>query len=285
MEVYTTSTVQNAWAASGCWPIDLDRAREAPESAESETETNIHAHDDPLLDTPLRIRKLARGTQKIIMNDDLDKGAKVAVFQSLIDVATDKIATYRDIAPRALTLTKLRNGKTRTKRGPSRQVGTGRVLSRKVLNEGLKKLELAEAARVVREKAALERRLASEEKKNAKQALERQWKLDMDAYTKQLDAWREESAVLEATWREQRDQARIAHQRPLKKPIMPIRPKRPIKPKCGDLTIIQEAEEVEEGEPNQAGEPVDDNQLEDNENEELNEYIQDFNLERFTQML
>lgn len=107
----------------------------------------------------------------------------------------------------------------------------------------------------------------------------------MDAYTEQLDIQRTKLGAQEATWREQRDQARTAHQRSSKKPIMPIRLKRLIKPKCGDLTIIQEAEEVEENEPNQAGELVDDDQLADYKNEELNKCIQDFNLERFAQML
>lgn len=69
---------------------------------------------------------------------------------------------------------------------------------------------------------------------------------------------------------------------PPKKRILSIRPKRPIKPKSWDLTIIQKVEEVE---PNAGDELEDDDQLEDNKNEELNECIQDFNLERFTQIL
>lgn len=73
------------------------------------------------------MRKLARGTQKILMDDDLDKGATVSLFQSLVNIVTDKITTYRDIAHHAMTLNKLRKGKTRTKHGPSQQVGTGRV--------------------------------------------------------------------------------------------------------------------------------------------------------------
>ena len=161
-EVYTTKTVQNAWEASGCWPIDLDKARRVTE-AESEPETSIPALDDPSLDTPIRVRKLARGTQKAILDDELDKGTKVTLFQSLVDITTTKIAAYRDIAPRAVTLNKLRSGKTRVKHGPSRQVGTGRVLSHKVLNDSLKKLELAEAVKVAREKAAEERKLVAEE--------------------------------------------------------------------------------------------------------------------------
>ena len=167
------------------------------------------------------------------------------LFQSLVDLAIEKVAAYRDIAPRATTLNKLRNGKTRKNRVPSRQVGIGRVLSRQALNEGLKKLEIAEADRVACEQAALERKLAAKERKNAKQAMERQHKMDLDQYNDQVNAWREEVAILDAVWREERNAARLAHERPPKKPTPPIRPKRPVKPKGvvgNELTIIQEVE-------------------------------------------
>ena len=197
--------VKSAWETSGCWLIDLDRVHRVPqkplesETPESDSESNIRALtlDTSLLDTPLRVRKLACETQKIMLDYAIDKGTKVVLFQALVDVATAKIATFRDIAPRATTLTKLRNGKTRKNRVPSRQVGTARVLSRKVLNEELKRLELAEAAKIAHEKAVLECKLAMEERKNAKQALEKQWGLDLSVYTDQVTAWREEVAALD----------------------------------------------------------------------------------------
>lgn len=71
----------------------------------------------------------------------------------------------------------------------------------------------------------MECKLALEEKKNAKQALERQWKLDIDTYTNELDVWCEEEDTLEAAWREQRDQARMAHQRPRRSASCPFDPK------------------------------------------------------------
>ena len=297
-EVYTVNTVKSAWEASRCWPIDLDRVHRVPvpvpapvplqdlptETPESEAESNIRALklDTSLLDTPLRVRKLARETQNMLLDDSIDKGAKVVLFQSLVDIATAKIAEYRDIAPRATTLYKLRNGRTRTRRrGPSRQVGTARVLSRKVLNEELKRLELAEVAKTEREKAALERKVAIEERRNAKQAIETQWKFDLSVYTDQVNAWRKDVATLEAAWREERDKARTAHQRPAKKPTLPNRPRRPLKPKSDlsmvheDLTVIQE-EEYEAGDvaPSESA-----------ENEELAELMHDLNLDRFEQML
>lgn len=285
-EVYTIETVKAAWEASGCWPIDRDKLirREimVNKSAESESETL----DDPLLDTPMRIRKFARGVQKVTLDHAIDNGTKVSLLQSLVDVATAKIATYRDIAPRAVTLNKLRNGKTRVNRGrgPSRQVGTARVLSRKVLNESLQKLEQVEAEKAARDKAALERKLAMEERRNAKQVLEKQWRLDLDMYSDQVTAWREEIAALDAAWKEQRDEARIAHQRPPKKPIHPSRPKRPIKPK-GDFSIIGDLSIIQEVETSQVIETAQDED-EDNEAVEVDsEFLQDFDLDRFEQMV
>ena len=105
------------------------------------------------------------------------------------------------------------------------------MLSRKVLNEGLKRLELAEALKVARKKAATERKLAAEECKQAKQVREQQWRFDLDAYTDQVTACREQVASLEAEWKEHRDQAPIDHKRLPKKPELPIRPKRPLKTK------------------------------------------------------
>ena len=193
--------------------------------------------------------------------------------------------TYRDIAPRATTLSKLRNGKTRHNKNAgrgSRQVGgSARVLSRKVLNEGLKKLELAEALKVAREKAAAERKLAAEERKQAKQVREQQWRFDLDAYADQVTAWREQVASLEAEWKEHRDQARMDHNRPPKKPELPIRPKRPLKPKggpIGDLTALEEADV--EGDDTEADIPE---ILRDNA--ELIEDMRNLELDGFADML
>ena len=282
-EVYTVATVKKAWLASGCWPVDIDKVVQPIEStAESATETNIRA-----LDTPLLLRKLARETQQKMLDKELNNGTKISVFQSFVDSTTAKLTTYRDIAPRATTLNKLRSGKTRTTRGPSKQVGSGRVLSRKMLNEGLKKLELAEEARVGREQLALERKLAVEERKNAKQALEVQWRCDLDVYADQVAAWREEVAEIDAAWKEQRDEARIAHKRPPKKPTLPVRPKRPLKPKLGgsDLTVLEEQCEGTIGEFVEDGAHGEDIEAEDHDNEELVEFMRELDLDRFAQEL
>ena len=69
-----------------------------------------------------------------------------------------------------------------------RQVGDARVLSRQVLNENLKKLELAEADERERERVALDRKLTAEAKKDAKEALEKQWRVDFEMLTAQETA-------------------------------------------------------------------------------------------------
>ena len=287
-EVYSVDTVKNAWEASGCWPIDIERARKSlTESVKLSGSESAASETDRALNTPIRVRKLARETQQLMLDNAIDNGAKIAQFQSLVDLVTTKLAAYRDIAPRAETLNKLRNGKTRKNRGPSRQVGTGRVLSRKLLNEGLKRLEIAEAARAVREKAAFERKLAAEERKNAKQALDKQYKLDLDAYADQIDAWKNEVAALDAAWREQRDEARLAHRRPPKKPTPPTRPKRPSKKGLNDLTIISELTIIQEAGESMTAEvdAVAHQDEENNESEELSEFMRDLELDRFEHML
>lgn len=110
---------------------------------------------------------------------DIDNGAKRALFESVVDTAPAELIEYRDIAPRATTLNKLRNGKTRRTAVTSRrQLGTARILSRQVLNETLKKFGINEAAKREREKTTLGHKGAIEAKKCARQALEQQWKLE-----------------------------------------------------------------------------------------------------------
>ena len=289
-EVYSVDTVKSAWKASGCWPIDLERARKSlTESVKFKSSES--AEIDHALSTPIRVRKLARETQQFILDNTIDNGAKITQFQSLVDLVTTKLTAYRDIAPRVETLNKLQNGKTQKNRGPSRQVGIGRVLSRKLLNEGLKKLAIAEAAKAEREKAALEHKLAAEERKNTKQELDKQYQLDLDAYADQITAWKNKVAELDAAWKKQRDEARMAHRHPPKKPTPPNRPKRPIKPKgvSNDLTIIPKVlvDSTELGDS--IGTEVDTegayHEEENNESEELSEFMRDLDLDRFEHML
>ena len=80
-ETYTIDTVKNACRASGCWPIDLDKAHGVPDvSAELAESASVRA-----LDTPLLIRKLAREAEENMVSDDLDKGTKRSVFQAFVE--------------------------------------------------------------------------------------------------------------------------------------------------------------------------------------------------------
>lgn len=306
-EIYTVDTVKDAWGTSGCWPIDVDKARGVPPPPPAilvepaPDSSNLRA-----LDTPLLIRKLAREAEQKLFSDDVDKETKRSLFQSLVDITTAKITTYRDIAPRVAALNKLRSGKIRrasTNRG-SKQIGNARVLSRKVLNEGLKQLELAETAKAEREHAArveveqaetvereeAARKLAAEEQKRAKQALEQQWKLDFEAYTVQVTAWREECTAIEAAWREQCHKSQTAHKRAPKKPALPTRPKRPSKPKGGDIrdpTVL--LGEVEPSEGVEAGAHLqieqDNIQHRDSDDEDLVDVMGELELDGSAEML
>ena len=215
----------------------------------------------------------------------IDNGTKRSLFRSFVDATTAKLTTYRDIAPRATTLNKLRSGKTRT-RGSYKQVGgKARVLSRAVLNESISKAELAVATKATREQAALENRLAAEEAKRAKQALEDQWRLDLKNYVDHVEpAWRAECAVIEAAWGEQRDAARMVHKRAPKKPTLPPKPKRPLKPKVGtgDLTTLDEGALTTLDE-------ADETQLyaceESDDDDELTENMRHLELDRFAELV
>ena len=88
-ETYTIDTVKNAWRASGCWPINLDKAHGVPDvSLAAESEPAVRA-----LDTPLLIRKLAREAEEQRVSD-LDKGTKRSLFQAFVDTTTAKLTTY-----------------------------------------------------------------------------------------------------------------------------------------------------------------------------------------------
>ena len=291
-EVYSVDTIKKAWKASGCWPIDMDRARGVPQTQTSKVSPKTAKadapktakEDDRALDTPLLIRKLARETEEQMIAA-IDNGTKRSLFRSFVDATTAKLTTYRDIAPRATTLNKLRSGKTRT-RGSSKQVGgKARVLSRAVLNEGIRKAELAAATKAAREQAALENRLAAEEAKRAKQALEDQWRLDLKNYVDHVEpAWRAECAVIEAAWGEQRDAARMVHKRAPKKPTLPPKPKRLLKPKVGtgDLTTLDEGalttlDEADETQLHACEESDDD--------DEITENMRNLELDRFAELV
>ena len=157
------------------------------------------------------------------------------------------------------------------------------MLSRQVLNEGLKKLELAKQAKARHEDKVKKRKLLAEERKQAREVLERQWKLDYEAYRVQMQLWHEDCAAVEAIWREQRDEARNARKRPPRKPTLPERPKRPIKPKeggTGDQTIIKEEGEVEPGASLQDVESE-----AENAEEELVDNMRTLELDRFAEIV
>ena len=152
-----------------------------------------------MLDTLLLICKLARQTEEQMIAA-IDNGTKRSLFRSFVDGTIAKLTTYCDIAPRATTWNKLRSSETRTTHhGSSKQVGgKARVLSRAVLNEGIRKAELAMATKAACEQAALENKLAAEKAKRARQALEDQWRLDLEDYIDYVEpAWHAKCAIIE----------------------------------------------------------------------------------------
>ena len=80
----------------------------------------------------------------------------------------EKVTKYRDIMPRADTLSKLRSGKVRRDRKPrsKRLGGEARVLTYDHVNQGLKKLEDEEKDCIKRLLAVAEKKKKNSRKKN-----------------------------------------------------------------------------------------------------------------------
>ena len=103
-----------------------------------------------------------------MVSNNLNKDTKRSLFRVFVDTTTAKLTIYREIVAHATKLRELRNGKTRQNKNAgagrsSRQVGgSARGLPRKALNKGLKELQLADALKAAREKAAVKRKLAVE---------------------------------------------------------------------------------------------------------------------------
>ena len=287
IDTYKQSTVTKAWISAHCWPVDLEYARGLGLKPKMESDVSKEAS---ALDTPVLLRKLAGEAEEAFFGEGKGKGKAVDVptkrtlFHLVMDTAIAKVTTYRDIIPRATTLTKLRNGKVHRKKVGSRHIGSSRVFTRTELNAGLKRLEEVDKQKREAEQGIATRKRALEERKVQKLALETQWKLDLEEYAIKEGAWRVECTAIEAQWREQRDQARLAHKRPPKKPTLPPKPKRPLKPK-GGLTIVEEDLQdtiQQDSEVGEVGEKVDT----DSEDEEVvRQLLRDLELDRFAEIV
>ncbi|RPB18389.1 hypothetical protein L211DRAFT_874882 [Terfezia boudieri ATCC MYA-4762] len=257
-EVFTNEIIRSAWRASRCWPIDRTILPPQPPAASFSVTSAIAASAGVSaagLDTPARLRQLSRivieqARRKLNKDDEL----KGMVYE-LIDFAEEKVTKYRDIAPHAETLNKLRDGKIRKTRKRSRHVGEARVLTYQYVNEGIKKLADTEAAKAERRRIAKEKKKVAEEKRVTKEALDKQWRYDLQQYQAvEIPVWQAECAEIDQAWAASKAIA-VANggsKRIGKKPSYPTRPKRPLKPKGGgaitssDLTIIAE-DILEEG--------------------------------------
>jgi len=104
----------------------------------------------------------------------------------------------------------------------SRHVGQARVLTYKHDNEGLKKLAEAEAKTLERQQALEEKKRLKEERKTARETLDRQWKADLQRYHEVvMPAWQAECTEIDAAWAAAKQAT--GRKRGSKKPPYPLR--------------------------------------------------------------
>ena len=181
-QVFTTEIIQSAWKAARCWPIE--RWQQPSTTAGSATASSATASSAvtsssrarAVLDTPARFRKLSRELEEIAGELSNDQQGKIIEF---IDFAMEKVTGYRDIAPCAETLKRLRDGKVRKEKQSRRHVGEARVLGHKYVNERLKKLAEDEALKLAKQKRAERRKRIAEEKNAMRGALDTEWRIDL----------------------------------------------------------------------------------------------------------
>ncbi|RPB19239.1 hypothetical protein L211DRAFT_853423 [Terfezia boudieri ATCC MYA-4762] len=267
---------------SRCWPIDRDF--EPLPLPSCNVSDNVSANEIRASDTPGRLRALSRRVEDIIRSK-LDFDEKEWVFE-LIDFAGEKVAKHRDIAPRADTLSRLRDGKVRRTKKGKKRVGEARILTHKYVNDGIKKVAEEEAKKLARQQALAEKKRIADERKAIRDALEKQWKADLKRYTEVvIPTWQAECTEIDTAWAATKQATGKKRSTGMKRPPYPPRPKRPLKPKgggvtAGDLSMVveNEVEEEVEGEADGEGEGQVD---EDVDEEDLVDSMRNLEIDHF----
>ena len=89
----------------------------------------------------------------------------------------------------------------REKKRPSHVGGVARVLTYKYVNEGLKKLAEQEFETLEKQRAAEEKKRLAGEKKIAREALDKQWRVDLQRYNEvDLLLWQAACTEIDTAW-------------------------------------------------------------------------------------
>jgi len=172
-QVFMIDIIQTAWKLARCWPIDRAIPSLPPTTSDVSIANAVSvAVSGSVIDTPVRLRKLSQKVEAML-RVKLDDENRNMVHQ-LMNLYVEKIMQYRDIAPCAETLKKLPDGKVRRERKRTRHVSEARVLNAQYVNDGLKKIADAEAAKVEKHWVMQEKKRIAEEKKAAKEMLDKQ---------------------------------------------------------------------------------------------------------------
>ena len=230
-KVYTVSCIAGAWRKARCWPIQR--------STESYVSNNVSANDSTSsTNTPNRLRVLSQQVEKIIRKCDLEPEDKDTMYE-LIDYAGEKVTKYRDITPRADTLKLLRSGKLRREKKRARHIGgEARVLTAKLVNEGLQRIEEEEEEKLYKQQLVEAKKHWAEERKILRETLDKEWRINVRYHNEvMVPRWRAECAEIDIAWAATKQLVgrRSASE---KKPPYPPRLKRPLKPKSTGLEDI-----------------------------------------------
>ena len=149
----------------------------------------------------------------------------------LIDYAGEKVTKYRDIAPRADTLKLLRSGKMRREKKRARHIGgEARVLTAKLVNEELQRIEEEEEERLYKQQLLEAKKHRAEERIVLRETLDKQWRIDLRYHNEvMVPRWRAECAEIDVAWAATKQL--VGRRGSEKKPSYPPPPKRPLKPK------------------------------------------------------
>jgi len=129
------------------------------------------------------------------------------LLNKFVDTATQAVAEYRNINPRAITLKKLLDGKIQRNKIGKKYLRMARVTDHRAVDAELKEITRKRIEAVAAEKVKLVRKQEAATRKIAKEWAMQQKKAAREAQALLDTQWNAEYSAAEAAWRIEYDQA------------------------------------------------------------------------------